>query len=339
MLKNYIGISRDHSASMRTLSKGALKDYNSTISAIKDAAETSKIDTIVSVVSCGVGPYGEVKKEIINSSLKTLDPAELYSTDGGSTPLFDSVGALIEIFENVPDKNDPNVSFLIQVITDGQENSSKNWSGKRLGEKIKSLQATDHWTFVFRVPFGYKRDLEYLGIPNGNIFEWEQTDIGLERSTIATTSAFQSYYSTRATGIGSTKTFYANPVDLTQKDLNKLDDISSKVVLWPVTIKDDGVQIKPFCEKRLKNSFMKGAAFYQLTKTEKAVQDYKIICIRDKKTQSIYGGHQARRVLGLPLHGTIKLAPGDHGQYDIFVQSTSINRKLVGGTQVLYWEH
>ena len=30
--------------------------------------------------------------------------------------------------------------------------------------------------------------------------------------------------------------------------------------------------------------------------------------------------------------------PGDHANYDIFVQSESVNRKLVKGTGLLYWE-
>lgn len=28
---------------------------------------------------------------------------------------------------------------------------------------------------------------------------------------------------------------------------------------------------------------------------------------------------------------------GDQGQYDVFVQSTSVNRKLIAGTEVVYW--
>jgi len=35
--------------------------------------------------------------------------------------------------------------------------------------------------------------------------------------------------------------------------------------------------------------------------------------------------------------GTIKLAPGDHGNFEIFIQSTSNNRKLLAGTKCVYW--
>ncbi len=59
--------------------------------------------------------------------------------------------------------------------------------------------------------------------------------------------------------------------------------------------------------------------------------------IRDKKTNAIYGGDAALQALGLPSYGTCRLAPGSHPAFDIFVQSTSVNRKLPAGTHVLYW--
>ena len=33
------------------------------------------------------------------------------------------------------------------------------------------------------------------------------------------------------------------------------------------------------------------------------------------------------------------MAPGDHGNFDVFIQSTSTNRNLVAGTEVMYWEN
>jgi hypothetical protein len=44
-------------------------------------------------------------------------------------------------------------------------------------------------------------------------------------------------------------------------------------------------------------------------------------------------------MLGLPRVGDARVRPGDHGKFDVFVQSTSVNRKLSYGTQVMYWEN
>ncbi len=95
--------------------------------------------------------------------------------------------------------------------------------------------------------------------------------------------------------------------------------------------------IREFCEQKTKKPFLKGAAFYELIKPEKEVQDYKQIVIRDRTTGSVYAGANARHLLGLPDYGTVKLVPGDHSKYDVFVQSTSTNRKLTPHTRVLYF--
>ena len=335
-MKQYIGISRDHSASMRSLARHAESDYNDNIAAIKAAAESNDIDTIVSTVKCGVGSRGSVEREVVNSNVTKLRPITKYAADGSSTPLFDSVGELIELLEKVPDSTDNEVSFLVMAITDGEENSSSRYTGNSLGEKIRRLQATDRWTFVFRVPTGYKRRLVGFGIPDGNIEEWEQTERGMRESSVHTQQAVSSYFVGRTKGVRSTDRFYADLSKVSRSEVKAvLTDISQEVLIWPV--KNGGLQIRDFVENKLRHNMQIGAAFYLLTKPEKAVQEYKLICIRDKKTGAVYSGPSARDLLNLPHYGTIKLAPGDHGEYEIYIQSTSVNRKLIAGTTVLYW--
>lgn len=337
-MKQYIAISRDHSGSMRTIGKAALRDYNVNISSIKEAAISNNIDTIVSVVKCGIGPgAGRVEREIVNSNVQMLRPQEVYPTDGNSTPLFDSVDELIGVLEKVPDYDDPNVSFLVMAITDGQENASKI-NGRALGDKIRRLQATDKWTFAFRVPRGYSRDLERLGIPSGNIMEWDQTEAGMAVSTAATTQAFTHYYANRTRGIKSTTGFYSDLSHVSTADVKAaMKDISKEVYIWPV-VRDDE-PIADFCHRNLGQPMVKGCAFYELMKHEKAVQDYKKICIQDIRDGKVYEGAAARQMLGLPSYGTISLSPGNHSHFKIFIQSTSMNRKLKSGTNLLYWRN
>jgi len=243
--------------------------------------------------------------------------------------------------EKSPDANDPEVAFVVMAITDGKDNASQT-SLIGLKSKIRELQATDRWTFIFRVPFGYKRELMRFGIPEGNIHEWAQTEVGVRESTEITGQAMKKFYADLKTGKKSTTSFYTT--DLTgvsaQKVTANLVNISKDVVIWDVNEADDGVQIRAFCEARLNGQSMKkGAAFYLLMKKEDEVQDHKQICIRNKKTGTVFSGVQARNMLGLPYHGTVKVVPGNHGTYDIFIQSTSVNRKLIKGTQVLYWDN
>lgn len=343
-MKQYIGFVRDHSISMTHLAAGAARDYNTNVKAVQDAANAHQLDTIVSTVLCGIkgegwNDRGVVKREIVNSNVHMLKPIpeQTYLTNGSSTPLLDSVGELIEIMESMPDAQDQNVSFLLIVITDGQENDSHKWDRYSLTEKIKKLQYSDRWTFTFRVPRGETWYLEQLGIPRGNILEWDQTQHGLERATKDTVRAVTHYYTQRSKGVTSSRSFYADLSDVSIHEVKRnLKDISKEIEVWPV--KNAGSEIRTFCEFHTNDGdYLKGAAFYELTKPE-TVQDYKQIVIRNRKNGKCYGGPAARQMLGLPDFGQVRLRPGDHGQYDIFIQSTSVNRKLMKGTRVVYWE-
>lgn len=335
MSKNYIGISRDHSGSMHSIRNAAMRDYNETIGAIQEQATAHQRDTIVSVVRCGSGRNSGVERETVNSSVSVLRPLVNYNTDGGSTPLFDSVGDLITLFERLPDANEPGTSFLVMAVTDGQDNASRTWPSRHLAEKMRALQNTDRWTFVFRVPRGYSKTLINLGIHAGNIQEWDQTDRGFAEATTVTRSAFTQYYTDLKEGKTATTKFYTDMSNVSVKDIQAaLVDVSGLINLWLTTQKES---IRPYCERMSGKPFVKGAAFYQLTKTEPEVQDYKQIVIRDKVSGAVYGGAAARDLLGLPKHGMAYVKPGDHGQYDIYIQSTSINRVLPPGTQLLYW--
>ena len=342
-MKTYIGFSRDHSGSMRSIARAAARDYNSKISTIKEAALATNQDTIVSVVECGYGDTDSVRRVVTNSTVNSLTPLaeSAYQADGRGTPLWDSVGELIEMFESTPDANNKDVSFLVMAITDGDENCSRKYSADKLARKIKELNATDRWTFVFRVPRGHSRKIaQKLGISEGNIQEWDQNDKAVEIAARHDAEAFTQYFTSRSLGQTSTQKFYANLQNVSAKDVAAvMTDISGEVMIWPVSPADEGTEIRPFIETRLKRSMLKGAGFYQLTKTEPEVQDYKKILIRDKTSQAIYYGAAAKQLLGLPSYGTIRLAPGNHGNFDIFIQSTSVNRKLKKGTSLIYWEN
>jgi hypothetical protein len=113
--------------------------------------------------------------------------------------------------------------------------------------------------------------------------------------------------------------------------LNKqLHDLTDRATIWTVPSE---TAIQPFVENKI-GFYHPGSAYYQLMKKEK-VQFHKAIAIVDKATQKVYAGPQARQVLGLP-DLDVTVVPGNHGNYDIFVQSTSNNRKLPRGTKLLH---
>jgi hypothetical protein len=220
--------------------------------------------------------------------------------------------------------------------------------------EMRELIRTDRWTFVFRVPaggrgrHGYGQDKTAMidnGIPEGNILEWNTSARGLEVAAQQTKEAYKEFATNRSLGIKSTTKFFANLADVSIADIKtfaangQLVDISNEVKYFTVGANDAGEQIRTFVEAQLGGMPMaKGAAFYQLVKTEPKVQANKRIAIRNKTTGAVYAGDAARQMLALPLLGTVRLAPDELGDFEVYIQSTSVNRKLDKNTKLLYWD-
>lgn len=328
------GIITDHSVSMRNLAGGALKDYNSVVESLK-GNPGEKI--YISHIQCGRMNSLNARKarvvvEYTNIYSDFVQPVTSYVVDGQSTPLWDSVKKGIE---TLMDGSGPNDTFILMTITDGGENSSDTYIGA-LKADIARLQMTDRWTFVFRVPVGYKYQIMNVGIPAGNVIEWEQTEVALQASTVHTVSAMRSYVSNVSKGVTASQSFYDTSALAQVKPATlraDLTDVTEKVRVSPVWQKDVGTSIKDFCMKSF-GEFDTGFAYYQLVRPEK-VQASKKLIIKHKKKGKYYAG-DVRETLGLPDSGEIKLKPADHDDYEVYVQSTSVNRKMNEETKVLY---
>jgi hypothetical protein len=206
---------------------------------------------------------------------------------------------------------------------------------------MKRKIKTDRWTFAFLVPNGYGiRFSRSFGIPEGNIQEWDATTaVGTETAFVTNTTAFSSYFTAKSGGVdkvkGSARSFYANLDGLTvRKTRSALSEIT-KQVTFLTALRDCQIR-EAVLDSGLE--WIKGAAFYQLIKTEKKVQDYKLVALRVKTSGKVYCGQEARDMLGIGnAIGTVRLVPGDHGKFDVFIQSTSVNRKIPKGSEVMYW--
>ncbi|PLZ26167.1 vWA domain-containing protein [Fischerella thermalis] len=97
---------------------------------------------------------------------------------------------------------------------------------------------------------------------------------------------------------------------------------------------DQDISIKVFVRENNLN-FKVGRGFYEFTKTE-TIQGHKEIILMDRTTGDLFEGEAAREMLGLPVGATVRIKPSNLEKYVVFVQSTSANRKLIGGTRFLY---
>lgn len=330
----HIAIILDKSASISSyrLNEAMRQDYNLNVNTLKTLSAANGIKTFLTTIECG----GMVKVTAARQLIEYCHGERSYVAQGGSTPLFDSVGKAIEIFQGMNDAPDTETSFLVMAITDGEDNHRMYWNPQRLSKEIARLQATDKWTFAFRVPRGYKTALTRLGVPEDNILEWEQTAAGAQVSAEATVQAYQNYYQGRTRGVSSTNKFFSNLGHVTKATVKAtLTEITNKVLIKRVTTGYKAV-IKDFVEKEMGRAYYPGMAYYELVKPEK-IQDHKQVIIVEKATGAVYGGQNARDLLGLPGYGEVKVYPGDHGNYTVFVQSKSVNRILPMNSHVLVW--
>lgn len=340
-LVNHIALIVDHSQSMHPLRWDALKVLNDQIAEIKNNAIKLGQRTSLSLYEFSDSASRTAFKE----NILDFEPLSYYNV-GGWTALYDAVGLAINDFATRKDANNSNVSFLIIVITDGEENKSKYFHADSIADAIRNVEKTDRWTFVFSVPYGQARVINKLGIPAGNIQEWEQTKLGIDTLSHNTSVGISHYYGCRNSGITRSRSFFQPDLSkVPTKLIRNLQDISHQYHTWRVTAADP-ISIKDFVENKLCNqpglakkigsNYKIGWAYYQLTKTE-TVQDGKDIILLDKSTNALYGGWEAKELIGCPSNGDFKIKPGDHNNYEIFIKSTSVNRKLMAGTKVLYF--
>jgi len=336
MLKTNVGFCIDESASVIGIIKSLVESYNKNVDGIRVSVLAEGQEASMTALAFG---HRVLKHRILYhgkqvQTVEKLKVSDLYPS--GMTPLFDSLYRVIKKLEELDDEKEE-TTFVISVITDGQENSSDDPGVPTALKLMEEKIGTDRWTFAFLVPLGrgdyFSRSYR---IPIGNIQEWdEQTEAGTEEAFIKNTAAFSGYFVSKSRGVKSTKSFYSNISGLTVRKARKdLSEITNQVsFICPRT----ECQIRA-CIMDAGKDWIKGAAFYQLTKTEKRVHSYKLVALRVKTSGKVYCGQDARDMLGIgQAKDTVRLVPGEHGKFDVFIQSTSVNRKIPAGSEVMYW--
>jgi hypothetical protein len=320
----------DASGSMFTLRNTAMEQINRQIRNLAAQARATGQQTYVSLyLFNNQGNLRTISRGQAPEYVRELTAASYYPT--GQTALLDAIQDVTADLHNADDGG-RYTSFLVLVVTDGQENDSRT-SRFTIQELIRQKQGTDRWTFALSVPRGGRYYAEQLGVPKGNIQEWETTDLGLERLSQNIMAASTSYYAGTRRGATHTKSFFTDLSKIGTTDLRKLDDLTGNFRHWKV---ENEADIRPFVESK-GVSYQVGRAYYQLTKAEK-VQNHKDFVIREKTSKRLFGGDQARNLVGISrtAGAEVRVHPGNHANYDLFVQSTSTNRKLVRGTTLLY---
>lgn len=222
-------------------------------------------------------------------------------------------------------------AFLTFVLTDGQENSSR----RSVSDLRKYIMGMDeNWSIGFLVPDQTSVVyMERLGVLRDSIAIWDtNSTAGLKQATSAIRTATDNFMTARASGVRGTRSVFSTSAAVVNKT-----SVKSLTALKPGTYEICPVTapsaIREFVEKA-GYRYSAGMAYYQLTKTE-TIQSRKQVAVFDKKTGKVYSGQQARHLVGLPDDRDVRVKPDANPDYEVYIQSTSVNRKLLAGTKLL----
>lgn len=135
----------DRSGSMSGLENDTIGGYNSFLNQQKQSGTKAVISTVLF----------DHEIQILHDRLPISDIKELTAKDyqpRGCTALLDAVGGSVSHIHKLHKKlatADRPAKTIIVIITDGYENSSKNYTYKKVKDMLSKRQEQDGWEFVF----------------------------------------------------------------------------------------------------------------------------------------------------------------------------------------------
>lgn len=134
----------DESGSMSCIERQALNGLNETLQTIRKAQEKyPEQEQFVSIVPFESGNIRLLRDKVSIKEVNDLRPEEY--NPGGGTPLFDAIGFGINSIRKQVSEDD---SVLVTIITDGEENCSREFSGKAIATIIDELKQKG-WMFTY----------------------------------------------------------------------------------------------------------------------------------------------------------------------------------------------
>ncbi|MFJ6940177.1 vWA domain-containing protein [Streptomyces sp. NPDC101132] len=335
---NHVALVLDASSSMSHLSGKVVEVADQQIAYLARRSQELEQETRVTVyvfsnqVECVI-----YDKDVLRMpSLK-----QLYRAGGMTSLLAATLKSQHELAQTAQLYGDH--SFLTFVLTDGQENASHRCPGapskdpRALVRAVATMIETqqDNWTLAVLVPdqMGKREAMQY-GFPKDNIAVWDATSTrGMEEAGQVIQEATEKFMVGRTKGIRGSRAVFSTGADAVNKDTIAAAGLTA--------VDPSGYELIPVARETAirewvvesGHTYRTGCAFYQLSKPEK-IQARKRIAVLEKGTDKVYTGPEARTLLGLP-DSEVRIRPDHNDDFTIFVQSTSVNRKLIPSTRLL----
>lgn len=158
----------DESGSMYDVWEDTVGGTNSYFDGLKSAED--QVDYLVTIVVFSTN-FRIICEDVPLSEVPKIDQKNYHPM--GMTALYDAVGTGIARTEK---KVKPGDKVLMVVTTDGQENSSKEYSSDVVRAKIEYLQKEQNWTFVYLGAVDNAwADAEHLGFLRDNVRRYHKS--------------------------------------------------------------------------------------------------------------------------------------------------------------------
>ncbi|MFN8254473.1 MAG: VWA domain-containing protein [Bacteroidales bacterium] len=165
----------DESGSMESIKTSIIQGFNELVQTIQGIEKQfPEQEHFISFVS--FNGLGQKLLHFIDPAAKLRQIDDKSYKPDASTPLYDAMGfAINKLKQYLQEKTDYNV--LVTILTDGEENASKEFSGNEIKKLVEELKL-NHWTFTY---IGTDHDVEKiavsLSINNTLIFQKNEADI------------------------------------------------------------------------------------------------------------------------------------------------------------------
>jgi len=179
----------DRSTSIRTsrLIEKTIEGFNSFLADQKKLPGKAKLTLCLFDGGTGYGAVPGKTYEIIHDGIDIHSVPELNTetfSPRGMTAMWDAIGATIDSVSNRLEKTkleDKPDKVVILIMTDGQENSSREYTQSSVQDLIKKYKERDKWSFLF---IGANIDTiatgGSMGVTLGNTMSYSGSDRGVK---------------------------------------------------------------------------------------------------------------------------------------------------------------
>lgn len=207
--KTHVYMILDSSGSMDIIRGQAINHFNEQVDDLKKRGKEHDIDVSLITFNSDV----TIARRLHPVSTVRKISGEDYVPSGG-TALFDAVGyAIDDLQKHATDLEDKNTGVLFLIVTDGEENASKEYNQTNLRRRMDSLKEQG-WTFTFLAANVDPMAIHNTwGISVNNIQVYDASEKGMTDGTYASTVASTGYFGARSAGLRSVDNFYTHDPD------------------------------------------------------------------------------------------------------------------------------